>query len=527
LRINIERILKIKGLDLVVCDEGHRLKNSKIKTSVALDRIKTPRRIILSGTPIQNNLGEFHAMVSFVNPGLLGPLDFFERTYAEPIERMRQPDCDPIEKPEGREKGIYISKETSRFILRRTAKVNQKYLPPKVDTLVFCKLTPLQSHVYNHICKAVKASLSGDGDAVSALASITHLKKLCNDPELVADSYSEQFKEVTDDFIIGQFQPEFSGKLQFVDLLLAGIRRTTRDKVVIVSNYTQTLDVLANMCRVRKYAYFQLDGQTKVTKRQELVNLFNVAEGKEFVFLLSSKAGGCGLNLVGANHLVLFDPDWNPANDLQAMARVWRPGQKKKVFLYRTLSTGTIEEKIFQRQVTKLSLATNVVGGEVDVTPDFSKNEIKELFTYKQDTICETHDLLNCRCSGQLNRIPAHKRDAAKVDELANWDHYHNISKVVYPFIQNAGAESVSFMFLKEEDPAKTFKDEPEDQAVKVDLDFAVTEDTDEPKKKDLSDEEEQSRSPKGSKRANIISSDGEDDGGPDSISEDESYGDD
>jgi len=179
------------------------------------------------------------------------------------------------------------------------------------------------------------------------------------------------------------------------------------------------------------------------------------------------------------------------------MLRQWQesgdPDRKKKVFLYRTLSTGTIEEKIFQRQVTKLSLATNVVGGDVDVTPDFSKNEIKELFSYKNDTICETHDLLNCRCSGQLNRIPAHKRAAAKVDELSNWDHYNDLTKIVYPFIQKASAKSVSFMFLKEEDPTKNVEpEEPTPEAVKVELDFANVEDNDEEPTKPGDMEEDQ-----------------------------------
>jgi len=171
-------------------------------------------------------------------------------------------------------------------------------------------------------------------------------------------------------------------------------------------------------------------------------------------FLLSSKAGGCGLNLVGANHLVLFDPDWNPANDAQAMARVWRPGQPKPVFLYRTLSTGTIEEKVFQRQVAKLSLASNIVENQTDAVPDFSKNELRELFTYKENTLSDTHDLLNCNCSKPLNKIPLHKRKAASVDELANWVHCYDLSQLKQnPVLQRAGAKSVSFVFLKEDDP--------------------------------------------------------------------------
>jgi len=221
----------------------------------------------------------------------------------------------------------------------------------------------------------------------------------------------------------------------------------------MVSNYTETLSVLAEMCTRKGYAFFQLDGSTKVSKRQDLVNLFNEPNSPEFVFLLSSKAGGCGLNLVGANHLILFDPDWNPANDDQAMARVWRPGQQKKVYLYRTLSTGTIEEKVFQRQVAKKSLASNIVEGETDAVPDFSAKELKDLFMYKENTLSDTHDLLNCPCSKPATKVPLHKRKAASVDELSEWEHFPDMTKLTsYHNLQKA-TKTVSFIFLKEDDP--------------------------------------------------------------------------
>lgn len=151
--------------------------------------------------------------------------------------------------------------------------------------------------------------------------------------------------------------------------------------------------------------------------------------------------------------MILFDPDWNPANDAQAMARVWRPGQQKKVYLYRTLSTGTIEEKVFQRQVAKLSLASNIVEGETDAVPDFSAKELKELFNYKENTLSDTHDLLNCPCSKPASKIPLHKRQAASVDELREWEHYPDMTKLTnYPNLLKS-TKSVSFIFLKEDDP--------------------------------------------------------------------------
>lgn len=129
-----------------------------------------------------------------------------------------------------------------------------------------------------------------------------------------------------------------SGKLAILDCLLAFVKASTNDKVVLVSNYTQTLDLFEQLSALRNYAYVRLDGSMSIKKRAKVVEKFNDPSSPEFIFMLSSKAGGCGLNLIGANRLVMFDPDWNPANDDQAMARVWRDGQKKQCFIYRLLA---------------------------------------------------------------------------------------------------------------------------------------------------------------------------------------------
>jgi DNA repair and recombination RAD54-like protein len=485
LRIHIDEICKIPDIDLVVCDEGHRLKNAQIKTAQAVNRLKTKKRIILSGTPIQNDLEEFHAMVSFVNPGILKDINVFRMVYAEPIMKMREPDADDEIKRVGRERSLQLARMTSEFILRRTSQVNKKYLPPKVDQIIFCRLTPLQRELYKSISSRFKLQSNdlNHSERETTFSLITDLKKLCNDPKLIYDSYKDEF-QFGPDFKPRHWQPEYSTKLQFVDRLLLEIRNTSEnDRVVIVSNYTQTLDILSQMCTQRGYAYFQLDGKTPVAKRQKLVDLFNDPKRPEFVFLLSSKAGGCGLNLVGANHLILFDPDWNPANDLQAMARVWRPGQQKKVYLYRVLCTGTIEEKIFQRQVKKMSLSETIVEGKqiAEEKPNFTLAELRDLFTFREETKCDTHDLLNCRCSKAVTKIPLYKRQAAAVDELSNWQHYEEPSALEnYPLLQKAARENVSFVFLKECDP----KNEPQTDEVKtVELCFDESEAAEESEK--------------------------------------------
>lgn len=133
-------------------------------------------------------------------------------------------------------------------------------------------------------------------------------------------------------------RPELGGKLMLLDIMLAAIKTNSDDKIVLVSNYTQTLDLFERLCRKRGYVYVRLDGSMSIKKRSKVVDEFNKVDSASFIFMLSSKAGGCGLNLIGANRLVMFDPDWNPANDDQAMARVWRDGQKKPCYIYRMLA---------------------------------------------------------------------------------------------------------------------------------------------------------------------------------------------
>lgn len=151
------------------------------------------------------------------------------------------------------------------------------------------------------------------------------------------------------------------------------------------------------------------------------------------------------------------------------MARVWRPGQQKMCYLYRTLSTGSIEEKVYQRQVTKKALSKSVVEGDVESAPSFTPKDLKDLFKYRSETISDTHDLLNCRCSFSAIRIPRHQRIALKVDELGEWDHFDDIKKVKEDFVRDACPDVISFIFTKftdkmEVDPNKIVDEEEKEK---------------------------------------------------------------
>ncbi|KAB1200764.1 DNA repair and recombination protein RAD54 [Morella rubra] len=187
--------------------------------------------------------------------------------------------------------------------------------------------------------------------------------------------------------------------------LLAHLRQRTDDRIVLVSNYTQNF--LRNC--VVKEDISEARWNTSISKRQKLVNRFNDPSKDEFVFLLSSKAGGCGLNLIGGNRLVLFDPDWNPANDKQAAARVWRDGQKKRVYIYRFLSTGTIEEKVYQRQMSKEGLQKVIQQEQTDTLTTqgnfLSTEDLRDLFTFHENVRSEIHENMNCiRCQNSDDR---------------------------------------------------------------------------------------------------------------------------
>ncbi|KAI7654109.1 hypothetical protein KC318_g13792 [Hortaea werneckii] len=161
------------------------------------------------------------------------------------------------------------------------------------------------------------------------------------------------------------------------------------------------MDVLANLLSSLSYKYLRLDGTTPASKRQDLVDRFNRSPPtNSFVFLLSAKAGGTGLNLIGASRLILFDLDWNPATDLQAMARVHRDGQKRPCFIYRMLTQGALDEKIFQRQVSKTGLADSIVDNKSS-TSGFTREELRDLFSLDEGADCQTHKLLACKCDGK------------------------------------------------------------------------------------------------------------------------------
>lgn len=419
LRRNIDK-LACAEIGLILADEGHRLKNGDSLTFTALTSLNCERRVILSGTPIQNDLSEYFSLLDFANPGFLGTRNEFKKNFENAILRGRDADASDKEKEIGDMKLSELSSMVSKFIIRRSNEILSKYLPIKYEFVVFVDLSPMQKKLYEHFITSPEIRRLIRGVGSQPLKAIRILKNLCNHPNLLnlPDEIegSEEIIPQDYDYPSGgrgsrDVKTCFSGKFSILERFLHQIHTETDDKIVLVSNYTQTLDLIERMCRNKKYGCLRLDGTISINKRQKLVDSFNDPSSSLFIFLLSSKAGGCGINLIGANRLVLIDPDWNPAADQQALARVWRDGQKKDCFVYRMISTGTIEEKIIQRQLMKQSLSSCVVDEKEDVERLFSSDNLRQLFEFRPDTICDTHDNYRCkRClpdKGQVVKAPA------------------------------------------------------------------------------------------------------------------------
>ncbi|KDR75393.1 hypothetical protein GALMADRAFT_249441 [Galerina marginata CBS 339.88] len=419
LRTVIDKIANIHPpIGLIICDEGHRLKSASNKTTAMFKTLDTRRRIILSGTPIQNDLGEFHAMADFCNPGLLDDYSVFRKVYETPILKSRAPDASAKEIEIGEARTAQLLSIAKSFVLRRDATLLKNHLPPKSEYVVFIVPTRLQLAMFCKILHPKKLDVLIQSSTAESLALINILTKISNSPILLkatADSVKVkkddntptiQKAAVTEALTLLPDKAHIadltlSGKLVFLSKILKLLRQNTSEKCVLVSHYTSTLNILEAYCKKATYSYYRLDGQTPQNKRQEYVNAFNKeTQHSSFIFLLSSKAGGVGINLIGASRLFIIDSDWNPSHDLQSMARCHRDGQKRPVYIYRMLSTGAIDEKIYQRQVTKLALSETLIGSGASnsKSDSFTRKDLRDIFSIHPDTACNTHDLLECGC---------------------------------------------------------------------------------------------------------------------------------
>ncbi|XP_022619416.1 DNA excision repair protein ERCC-6 isoform X1 [Seriola dumerili] len=365
----------------IILDEGHKIRNPNAGVTTACKQFRTPHRFILSGSPMQNNLKELWSLFDFVFPGKLGTLPVFMEQFSVPITMGGYSNASPVQVQTAFKCACVLRDTINPYLLRRMkadVKANLS-LPDKNEQVLFCRLTEEQRQVYQSFLdsKEVYQILNGDMQVFSGLIA---LRKICNHPDLLSGG-PRMLRGIPEDQLTEEEHFGFwkrSGKLIVVDSLLR-LWFKQGHRVLLFTQSRQMLDILEVFTRENNYTYLKMDGTTPIASRQPLIARYN-EDRSIFIFLLTTKVGGLGVNLTGANRVIIYDPDWNPSTDTQARERAWRIGQKQQVTIYRLLTAGTIEEKIYHRQIFKQFL-TNRVLKDPKQRRFFKSNDIYELFT--------------------------------------------------------------------------------------------------------------------------------------------------
>ncbi|XP_028271068.1 DNA excision repair protein ERCC-6-like isoform X3 [Parambassis ranga] len=445
--------------DYMILDEAHKIKSNTTKTAKSVNSIPSKNRVLLTGTPVQNNLREMWALFDFACQGaLLGTAKTFKTQYENPITRAREKDATAGEKALGSRMSENLMAIIKPYFLRRTKTEVQKNKmksaristeedfenkdgqPPnhhtdskaampnltrKNDLIVWTYLSAIQENIYRQFISLdhIKELLL---TTRSPLAELNILKKLCDHPRLLSagaitklgleqsaaerqqgDDSEEDINSIAnipDDTLISE-----SGKLEFLFQLVERLREEGH-RTLIFAHYRKVLDIIERILGNRGFKVLRLDGTiTQLAERERRISLFQ-NDKRYTVFLLTTQVGGVGITLTAANRVVIYDPSWNPATDAQAVDRAYRIGQTKNVVIYRLITCGTVEEKIYRRQVFKDSLIRQNTGDKKNPFRYFSKQELKELFTL-EDTQASSTQL-------QLQALHSrHRRTDPKLDE--------------------------------------------------------------------------------------------------------------
>ncbi|UJR09733.1 hypothetical protein I4U23_013962 [Adineta vaga] len=480
------KYLQSPGPDLIVCDEGHMIKNPKTAVTRVVNEVRTLRRIVLTGTPMQNNLKEYYAMINFCKPNYLGSEHEFSRNFRIPIEAGQHKDSSPGDVAYMRRRAYALNQRLKTVLHRRDFEVLRSFLPPKFEYAVKIKCMPIQQELYRTYLLIQDIDPTSRLNMAKLLGDYQYLMKIWTHPWLLKPHFIDGFHKYlkgqdqieTDQFFQddpddidddeggsrtqkhikqkpkpkfsqsnmtttipqqkiskyfsnaddndddddsvcsskaevvekamkkewwydmfdvnqSQFDIELSGKFELFRAILNECE-TIGDKLLVFTRSLLALDYIEQWLErwssrasspkwVKGADYFRMDGKVPIKQRAADIKSFNEPDNSRGrLFLISTMAGGIGINLYSANRVIIFDVSWNPAHDLQAMFRSYRLGQKKPVYVYRIIGKGTMEEKIYKRQITKQAMSQRVVDAK-QLDRHFTNDELSQLYRFEPD----------------------------------------------------------------------------------------------------------------------------------------------
>lgn len=349
-------ILRKYTFSYAILDESQAIKNPLSKGAKAARLLSAEHRLVMTGTPVENNTFELWSQFAFLNPGMLGSLEYFKKEFAIPIESHRD-----------EQTAATLRKLVYPFLLRRTKELVAPELPPRTERTLYVDMEAVQKKLYHQTRERYRAQLMGliDNQEINdvrfkILEGLLRLRQIAIHPKLVEPAYRGE-------------APKFEVLLDTLETLQA-----ENHKALVFSQFVETLKLIRNELDRRNIRYEYLDGQTN--NRQARVDAFQNDTATPF-FLISLKAGGLGLNLTAADYVIHLDPWWNPAVEIQASDRAHRIGQERPVFVYKIITRGTVEEKILQLQEQKRALVDSIITTESGFFKSLTKEDMKLLFS--------------------------------------------------------------------------------------------------------------------------------------------------
>jgi SWI/SNF-related matrix-associated actin-dependent regulator of chromatin subfamily A member 5 len=358
----------------IIIDEAHRIKNENSLLSKTMRLFSTNYRLLITGTPLQNNLHELWALLNFLLPEVFSSAETFDEWFQISGENDQQ------------EVVQQLHKVLRPFLLRRLKSDVEKGLPPKKETILKVGMSQMQKQYYKALLQKDLEVVNGGGERKRLLNIAMQLRKCCNHP------YLFQGAEPGPPYTTGDHLVTNAGKMVLLDKLLPKLK--DRDsRVLIFSQMTRLLDILEDYLMYRGYQYCRIDGNTGGDERDASIEAYNKPGSEKFVFLLSTRAGGLGINLATADVVILYDSDWNPQVDLQAQDRAHRIGQKKEVQVFRFCTENAIEAKVIERAYKKLALDALVIQqGRLAEQKTVNKDELLQMVRYGAEMVFSSKD---------------------------------------------------------------------------------------------------------------------------------------